>query len=362
VKSDSISFQGKDYAKVHLIHGGDPTAGFSALITYALNGARRARLNNWLPVVDYSRENAPHFYDADYGNNVWEYYFEPVAGLGSSQLRQWLDSGKLGADQVHRYTDEQVVDWHVNDPDRITTFWGPVEVEDRQAWMAEKRQLGREYVGNYVRVKPHIREKLESLQRDLFRFDYMFGVHIRGTDFSYARPTTAEEYFAALDEKIEAVGVANFGIFLATDQKQFVDRFEARFPGRIVTIDVARSSNEVVPFRLKNVDPYKKGEDPLLDILLLSRCDYLFKSVSAVGEYALWFNPSLECTDFALGNDYRHLKSSNYWTGVYLLADLDNKGPLRVRLLSWWRIARQMVENFHSRVMRKLRRLRGDSL
>jgi len=361
MKSDPVSFEGKDYDKVHLIHGGDPTAGFSALITYALNGVRRARLNNWLPVVDFSPENTPHFYDADRGNNAWEYYFEPVAGLGSSQLQQWLQSGKLGADQVHRYTDEQVVDWHVNDPDRITTFWGPVEVEDRQAWMAEKRQLGREYVGNYVRLKPHIREKLERLHKDLFRFDYMFGVHIRGTDFSYARPTTVDEYFVALEEKIEALGVANYGIFLATDQNQFVDTFEARYPGRIVTTDAMRSSNEVVPYRFKNMSPYKKGEDPLLDILLLARCDYLFKSVSAVGEYAMWFNPSLECTDFALTNEYRHLKSSVYWTGVYLMSDLDNKGPMRIRLLTWLRIGRQMVDNFGSRIGRKLRRMRRQS-
>jgi hypothetical protein len=117
-----------------------------------------------------------------------------------------------------------------------------------------------------------------------------------------------------------------------------------------------------VPFRLKNVNPFKKGEDVLLDILLLSRCDYLFKSVSAVGEYAMWFNPSLECTDFALTNEYRHLKSSNYWTGVYLMSDLDNKGPIRIRLLTWVRIARQMVENFRNRIERKLRRMRGESL
>ena len=357
MKPEPISFNGKDYDKVHLIHGGDPTAGFSALMTYALNGVRRAELKNWLPVVDFSPENAPHFYDPDHGSNIWEYYFEPVAGLSSSQLQQWLDSGKLRADQVHRYTDEQVVKWHVHDPDRITTFWGPVEVEDKQAWMAEKRQLGREFVGKHIRVKPHILEKLERLHEELFHFDYMFGVHIRGTDFSYARPNTTEEYFAALEEKIAALEVSNYGIFLATDQNQFVDAFEARFPGRVVTIDVARSSNEVVPYRLKNVSPYKKGEDPLLDILLLSRCDYLFKSVSAVGEYAMWFNPSLECTDFALTNEYRHLKSSVYWTGVYLMSDLDNKGPIRIRFLTLARISRQMVENFSNRVGRKLRRL-----
>ena len=50
--------------------------------------------------------------------------------------------------------------------------------------------------------------------------------------------------------------------------------------------------------------PYRRGEDVLVDLLLMSRCDFLFKGAAAVGEYALWFNPSLECHDFALESHF----------------------------------------------------------
>ncbi|MDH3386392.1 MAG: hypothetical protein OEN02_00685 [Gammaproteobacteria bacterium] len=349
-----LVFNQRHYDKIHVIHNGDPGAGFSALITYALNGVRRAESFNWLPVVDFTRNDTPHFYDPEYGNNVWEYYFEPVADLGSTKLRQWLESGKVNSEQIHRYTDAEVVEWHVIDPDRITTFWGPTDVDDRQTWMAEKRQLGREYVGKYVRLKPHIGNKLERLHARLFHAPVMFGVHIRGTDFSYAKPTAIDEYFVAIETRIEQQGLADFGIFLATDQLQFVTAFNQRFPNRVVTCDAARSSNDVAPFKLKDVSAYKKGEDVLLDILLLSRCDYLFKSVSAVGEYALWFNPRLECTDFALTSEYLPDKSI-FWTGVYLKLDVDNKGPVRIALLTWTRIAGQVIENYWHRLLRLLR-------
>lgn len=350
----AVTFDGRTYEQIHVIHNGDPGAGFSALITYALNGVRRAVARNWLPVVDFSSGNTPHFYDPDHGENVWEYYFEPVAGVSSARLQQWLKAGDVSPDQVHRYTDEQVVDWHVNDPERITTFWGPVDVEDRRAWMAHKREMGRDYVGHYVRLKPHIVDKVDGLQRSLFGRPYMFGVHIRGTDFSYARPTRVVEYFEAIEKKAEALGTVDFGVFLATDQEQFVSTFEQRFPGRVVTIDAARSGNDVAPFKLKDVSPYKKGEDVLLDILLLSRCDFLFKSVSAVGEYAMWFNPELECTDFALTSEYLPDKSI-FWTGAYLKLDVDNKGPFRIAVLTGARIAGQVLDNYWRRLMRVLR-------
>ena len=42
---------------------------------------------------------------------------------------------------------------------------------------------------------------------------------------------------------------------------------------------------------------YRKGEDVLIDCLLLSRCNYLLKCTSAVGEFATYFEPSLSCID-----------------------------------------------------------------
>lgn len=349
--STPININGKEYDRIHVIHNGDPGAGFSALITYALNGVRRANMHNWLPVVDFSQNNTPHFYDAEYGDNVWGYYFEPIAGISSDTLAEWLKQGKVLPDQIHRFTDAQVVDWHVNDPDRVTTFWGPEQVEDKSTWMDQKRQLGREFVAKYIRPKKNILDKVERLYNELIGDQYMLGVHMRGTDFSYASPTKPEDYFRAIEAKIEESGISDWGIFLATDQTQFVSAFEQRFPDRVVTCDVARSTSDVAPFKRKDVSPYKKGEDVLIDILLLSKCQYLFKSVSAVGEYALWFNPSLECTDFALTSEFESDKAL-FWKGAYLKLDVDNKGALRVAWLTMTRIISQIVEHYWRRIIK----------
>ena len=103
------------------------------------------------------------------------------------------------------------------------------------------------------------------------------------------------------------------------------------------------------PFKNEEVSAFKKGEDVLLDILLLSKCQYLFKSVSAVGEYALWFNSDLECTDFALTSEFESDKAL-FWTGAYLKLDVDGKGPLRVAWLTTTRIASQIFEHICKRI------------
>jgi len=43
--------------------------------------------------------------------------------------------------------------------------------------------------------------------------------------------------------------------------------------------------------------PYRKGEDVLIDCLLLSRCHELLKCTSAVGEFATYFNRQILCKD-----------------------------------------------------------------
>jgi hypothetical protein len=351
-----VTFGEHRYELIHVVHNGDPGAGFSALITYALNGVRRAEARHWLPVVDFTGSETPYFHDPAYGDNVWEYYFEPVAGVSSGQLRTWLESGKVTPDQVHRFSDQETVGWHVNDPDRITTFWGPEQVEDRAAWMREKRRVGRDFVRRYVRPKPHVALKVDRLAERLIRPGLTFGVHIRGTDFGYAKATEPEAYFRALEAKGRELGSSDFRVFLATDQEQFVTAFEARFPGRVATCDALRSGNDIAPFKLQDVSPYKKGEDVLLDMLLLSRCQYLFKSVSAVGEYALWFNPALECTDFALTSEFLSDKPL-FWRGGYLQLDVDKQGPLRVALLMASRLVTRSAEGLWRRLLRGWRRM-----
>jgi hypothetical protein len=103
-----------------------------------------------------------------------------------------------------------------------------------------------------------------------------------------------EEYFRYIDDYMRANGPAK--IFVATDQQQFLSEVRNRYRERVLSFDSRRATGLLNPFQIKG-DGYRKGEDVLIDCLLLSRTNFLLKCTSAVGEFAFYFNPMLSGID-----------------------------------------------------------------
>src|SRR5262245_55234293 len=181
----AIFINGQTYKRIHVVRHVDSNAGFCALITYALNGVRLALRDDSIAVIHFDEHKSNYFYDPSRGDNVWEYYFEPVMGLSSGELQSRLNDGTFSTSQVHSYLDAEVRYWHQRDPDRIATFWAFAAPQNRALWMAEKRALGRDYVKRFLRVKQQVLTKVDTFA-DRFQGKYTLGVHVRGTDFAYA--------------------------------------------------------------------------------------------------------------------------------------------------------------------------------
>lgn len=270
-------------------------------MTYALNGVRWAEKHGRIPVINFDGATTPAFYDPAKGSNVWEYYFEPVASLTSAQAQRAEQAGRTTVNMSL----EEFGFLHHSDPGRIATFWSYDRPSDPAAWMKKKRELGRRYVKSYLRVKPQFHQIVDSFWNSRLAGRPVLGVHIRGSDFNYADTIAPSRYFALLDRYLERLEWSDARIFLATDQSQFVDQFRQRYPDRLVSRECFRAEGEIVPIVIPtDYNNYMKGEEVLVDALLLSRCQHLIKGPAALGEYALWFNPSLTCDDFALECDF----------------------------------------------------------
>ena len=78
-------------------------------------------------------------------------------------------------------------------------------------------------------------------------------------------------------------------IFLSTEEKNYLDFFIEKFPGKIIFLPSAYRSNKNDAFvkypRLKH--RYKLGREILLETLLLSSSDYFIYTRSNVSEFAL---------------------------------------------------------------------------
>lgn len=325
-----LFWQGKRYEGFLIIQNHDLHAGFGALLLYALNGIRKAEAMNVIPVIDFNCSNSRYFYDAGKGEAVWDYYFEPVSPYNYPQIRAWQEAGIVSEQVVHFISSAEAAYTHQHDPERLATFWAWQVPKDKKSWMSAKRSLGRQYIQNYVCPKRHILQKVGDFTRNNFKAKLVIGIHIRGTDFTYAQPIPVETYARELENLLGKNEQKDYQIFVATEQQQYLDFFIGRYGRKVVYLNVTRSDSHIAPFRFENVSGYQKGEEVLLDTLLLSRCQHIIKGPAATGELALWFNKNDSITDFALQSQFNETHYSQL-ESAYALLNIGGKGALRLQ-------------------------------
>jgi len=320
--------------KIYVMNFNLKGSGFGLCILDTINQIRYCVRENLIPVAKYDAASESHFFDSAYGDSMWEQYFEPVGPYSVADIAARLrdpDRPLSDADFVTPSRAEilKMIEDH---PDSVFSWpyagWRRRSPTDVEAWSAEQCAKGRQTVAECIRPKPHIREKVDGFWRERLGEGFVLGVQIRGTDFHYAPPVSPAEYFTSIDAWIARQ--PDLKIFVATDQIQYLDVMRNRYPGRVVSHECIRSDNEIAPFKMP-ASPYQKGEDVLLDILTLARCNHLLRGASHVGAMAMYFGPELTCTDLSLsktkafGQDYGRLWS---YDGTKPAWQVVSKSPL----------------------------------
>lgn len=204
------------------------------------------------------------YYDPSIGPNWWEYYFEPI-----------YEGSEQGA---HIATT-------VNGPNGYD-FAGLIEFRTHRN---EAHQL----LKKYIKVKPHIKTIVNTFVNENFRNMTVIGIHYRGTDKISEAPRAEYRAMVAHLEEVRAeLNVKEFLIFVATDEKAFLEFIKAKYPNRVIYYNSIRSSGKR-PVHLSSKENYKKGEDAIVDCILLSKCTYLIKTSSNLSMISTFFNPKL---------------------------------------------------------------------
>ena len=185
-------------------------------------------------------------------------------------------------------------------------------------------------------VKQEIQQVADQFFREYFDAEFMIGVHARGTDFGYADPLPLARFYESIDQLIIQQNIQDYKIFLATDQTQFVQQFQEKYPGLVVTTDALRSTNHIAPFKKTGGSSFQKGADVLIDMLLLTKCDYIMKGAAAVGEFALWLaEEDQEFKDFSIESEFKSVKYHGI-KSAYLTLNIRNKSKLGLWIQDHW--------------------------
>lgn len=203
--------------------------------------------------------------DLSIGPNWWEYYFEPIEVGNLKGKSLFTCNGPPGTDFA-----------------RFTEF-------------CIYRKEANELIKRYIHVKPHITKQIEKFAKQHFKEKLMIGVHYRGTDKAREAPRAAyEEVLAHVHKVIAKNSETTFQIFVATDEQGFLDFMKEQFPSQVVCYEESTRSQNGQPVHMTSNAMYKKGEDALIDCLLLSKCKVLIKTSSNLSLCSAYFNPKMK--------------------------------------------------------------------
>lgn len=204
------------------------------------------------------------YFDTNVGPNWWNYYFEPI------------DFVKPNGPEVvieNRYLN------------KLARF-GIFDLGRKRAYQLIKK---------YVQIKFHIQEKIDLFAKNNFQGSYIIGCHYRGTDkCGQGGGLPFNQVFDTIQTTIDSMPKKyknNYKIFIATDDQPFLDAIKERFKCPILYYDVIRSTDGTPVHYNYYTSNYQKGEDALIDCLLLSKCNFLFKMDSNLSRCSAFFNP-----------------------------------------------------------------------
>lgn len=207
------------------------------------------------------------YFDSTVGNNWWEYYFEPIL------------NGSVENARIEYVSDTEKSAWCT---EAISTM---------------TRERACELINRYIKLKSFLQIKIDQFIRNNF-VGYMIGVHGRFTDKWDEAPRVPYENFA---EEIRSRNIQQpFKIFVATDELSFINYMKQQFGNQVCYIDAIRSRNREPIHHRKGAsmsNPYKLGEDAVLDCYLLSRSDILIRTQSNLSSSAANINPKLPVVD-----------------------------------------------------------------
>lgn len=238
--------------------------------------------------------------DKAYGYNAWEHYFEPISG------NRLEDAGR-GNNRLIR------VAWN-----RSQLEMKPLKINGKSL---TKREAYNYYIKKYIKVRNGITGKIDSFYDTKMKGCNVLGVHIRRTDKYFCTsvplggyPISDESFIENINKYIQKH--PDCKIFVATDCQNTFTAMKRLYGDKIISWDSIRSTDGISIHKgilgkeLEGASNYKKGEDALIDCLLLSRCNFLIRSMSNLSTASLCFNINLKQLD--LNRLYNNCKVNDW--------------------------------------------------
>jgi len=241
------------------------TVGFFGQLSWCLYICRYCEAKDLLPDIRLSGEI---YRDPARGSNWLDYYFDWTRAIAPDEILRRV-----------RYTKE-IADFAELGPPIAPAM----SIED-----------GARVFRKYLRPKPHIAAQVEEVWRRIGAAGDVVGVHFRGTDKTSEASRVSWQHCLAVVRTHLRANPAARAVFVSSDEQGFVEFLAASVHEVPVHFRADHSrSVDGKPVHISSGSGYEKGEDALVNALLLSKCASLIRTTSRLSAWASLFNPELK--------------------------------------------------------------------
>lgn len=259
----------------YLIRPRSQEEGLLSSYYYVLANVRWAVRKGYIPVVDFRSNSCQYHADTKIRgtSNAWEYYFRQPAGIG--------------VNEVSRKKNILLSGWSFSKAKQVQ----PVI---RTLTTVRSAQL-KDLCQNVCPVHEYVYAIAEQIFKKNFSNNTVLGVFLRGTDYTALKPKghyrqpSVEQVIDKMKEFLSLYEVSK--IFVVTEDYTIFKKIQSSFSEICVfTSDhdfVTEYQGKDYIFKSMNTDPYIRGLNYLVRIILLTKCDYLISSITNGSLFAL---------------------------------------------------------------------------
>lgn len=279
-------------SRILILSTGYNSSGFLGGLNAILNQLLYAEEFGFIPVVYFNpwSNDFPDFNRQElFQHNQWRQYFEATSKYTYQEILNLISSPShpLTTKNLHFLTGEEMLYLDNGKPESIYSgHYGYYKhyKKNTKEWLSNQRQKAQTLVSKYIRVCSQQNSRIETYLQSLNQKDQLLGVVID----SFEKPRENKElrssvkpYFVFIDEYIQ--NNPQCTILLVSENEKHVKKFKKRYTERI---------------EIQNVSATEKNKQ-FNQMLVLSKCHFLLKDHSKLGEFVLYLNPKLPYKDIS---------------------------------------------------------------
>lgn len=277
-KINLIIFHWKERARIVHLGSSDPTKkyllikpmsrtqGLLSTYFYVLNNVKWAFENGYIPYVDFETDLCQYYTGREiYGTkNAWEYYFDQPSNLKKEELLTKRNVLLSGWSLSKKYMIKQI-------PKTVAAL---------------KDESIVSFVSDNIAIKDYIYEMANEKFVSLFD-GAVLGVFMRGTDYVKIKPKghavqpSLEQVASKIDDFLMKYKINK--IFVVTEDFEYYSAIKEKYGEMVFSSDdyfiKDYKAKDYVEPAFDN-DPYERGLNYIIRILLLNKCDYLISGVT----------------------------------------------------------------------------------